>query len=86
MSVVLPVRRWGKANGILKEKLEEIESRSSLSVQERYDRFEKAIREVEKELGERKSKPSTDDKISNETKRLIEKRTKLRTKVDPKQN
>ncbi len=45
ISVVLLVHRWGEANGILKEKLEEKERRPPRSVQERYDCFQKAIRE-----------------------------------------
>lgn len=78
--MVIPIYRWREANEALRKKLDEPKGRVFLNLQEEYNWMEESIREVVKQVGERKSRPTTNDKISEETKNLIIKRTEIRSK------
>ncbi len=78
--IIIPIYKQRMLNEILKTKLGKDCKRTFLSVQEKYDWVKRTPVETVNEYGERIVRPSTDDKLSKGTKKIIEKRTAIRGK------
>ncbi len=72
---VIPIYNLSIANKELQENTGKIVKNEAQSVQESYDILEWGIRKIIDKFGENGGKIKTDDKITSETKELIEKKT-----------
>lgn len=76
--VIVPIHKTQELKDTLKQKLQEYKFTNQKNVQKKYDILEKSIKESVCLVGEKKLRPTTDDKLTTETKKLIDKRAKLR--------
>lgn len=76
--VVIPVYKVSEAKEYMKKEFEKaIKSGGQKGVQEKYDNLVMIIKETERKFGEEKKECRTDDKISRNTKDLIERRGRM---------
>ena len=78
---IIPVSMVNTANDIIKKKLIDYGFEREESVQNKYNILEKAILETNEEVGVVKKEVGTNEKISQDTKKLIKQRDKMRRQL-----
>ncbi len=81
MKLSIPVHKVNEAKRTIKLKCESLKNFEDKGIQKRYTTFENAIKDILREIGSKKQRIGTDDKLNKETEDLIiAKRQKLRKK------